>query len=403
MRSKVRKNRKNKNQKPPHDFSDTPNGVEKCGGADDLLLVDPVSLTGSVLESLDIVTAQRIYALGGQVAVYIDGNPVVNVASGLTGSGMPMTSQHLHHIACLFKPFPILVLASVVEQAGHSADDPLEKIVELPDWCPSDITVRSLGSYEDGLNYPSGMQWIMAAPHERHEMLVKVRRGREPAYSEITGSLIASHAIKRLTGEEAVDYCVETLLHPLGLHNDVLFTDGRQQLEPGRVQCLVTGLPRKPIPMLTMSLMAPSMHDHAAFVFGGLATMNGVAGLYAAIGKVMSGTTINGLPSPDMLRDLTAPEYLEYELTSKRYTIWAGGLMHNLSRVNISQIAGKGSVGHLGGASTEVAVFDPTRRAAVALFLNGANTNFDDMELTRLVSVDRIFRKIPTLPNREQE
>ena len=343
---------------------------------------------------LGALVTERIYAVGGQAAVYVDSSVVADVAAGVTGSGIPMRRDHLHKGFCILKPLPFLVLAGVVEGAGFSADDPLDEMAEMPAWCPTGLTVRSLGSHEAGLGGVSGREWFLTRPSNRTALLARVGEDREPAYSDWVAPLVADFAIEALTGVRAADYCTEVLLEPRGLAEGVVFSRPGEGMPGGaRLQCAVTGLPRRAVPMLATRLFEPGT---ASFAAGGIMSMAGVAGFFAAVGEVMGGKPVNGLPSPDLLADLTAPEHLAYKTTSRRYAQWGAGLIHDLAHVNISKIAGAGSVGHMGGVSGGTAVFDPTRNASVAVFVNGASGSFGEMEMMRVAPVDKVLNAIPT-------
>lgn len=357
------------------------------------------SVAGAAEDALGRLVSDRIYGVGGQAAVYVDGALVADVAAGVTGSGIPMRSDHLHHGFCMLKPLPFLVLAAVVEGAGFGPDDPLDEMAEMPDWCPGGLTVRTLASHEAGLGRTSAWQWFMTRPSSRAGLLARIGEDREPAYSDWVGPLVADCAIERLAGRRAADHCVEVVLEPRGLAEGIVFSRPGEGMPGGsRLQCTVTGLPRRAAPTLSTSMCEP---DTASLAAGGIMTMRGVAGFYAAVGEVMGGNPVDGLPSPGLLADLIAPEHLGYATTSKRYAAWGGGLIHDLDRVNISKAAGVGSVGHMGGISGGTAVFDPTRRASCAVFVNGASDSFREMEMMRLVPMDHILRAVPVCEERD--
>ncbi len=229
-------------------------------------------------------------------------------------------------------------------------------------------------------------------------MLASAGEDREPAYSDWVAPLVADHAIEQITGRRAADYCTEALLEPRGLADDIVFSRPGEGAPGGpRLQCAVAGLPRRAVPTLSMSMCEP---DTASFASGGIAAMRGVAGAYSAVGDAMCGKPVAGLPSPGMLSDLIAPEHLEYSPTEKRHAVWAAGLIHDLGQANISNAAGPGSVGHMGGISGGTAVFDPTRQASCAVWVNGASDSFRDMEMMRLVPMDRILSAIPAAEGR---
>lgn len=181
----------------------------------------------------------RTHGVGGQAAAYVDGGLAADAAVGVTGSGIPMRPDHLHHGFCMLKPLPFLLLAGVVEQSGFGPDDPLDEVAEMPDWCPDGLTVRSMGSHEAGLGRTSAWQWFMARPSSRPGLLARVGEDREPAYSDWVAPLLADHVVERLTGRMAADYCTEVLLGPRGLADDIVFSRpalpaGTLRWAPGR-------------------------------------------------------------------------------------------------------------------------------------------------------------------------
>ena len=255
-------------------------------------------MADAAAEALSALVSDRIFGVGGQAAVYVDGELAVDAAAGVTGSGIAMRPDHLHLGFCMLKPLPFLVLAAAVEEAGFGPDDPLDEMAEMPDWCPAGLTVRSLGSHEAGLGSPAAWQWFMARPSSRPGMLASAGEDREPAYSDWVAPLVADHAIEQITGQRAADYCTEALLEPRGLADDIVFSRPGEGAPGGpRLQCAVAGLPRRAVPTLSTSMCEP---DTASFASGGITAMRGVAGVYSAVGEAMCGKPVAGLPSPGM-------------------------------------------------------------------------------------------------------
>lgn len=69
-------------------------------------------------DALAALVSDRIYGVGGQAAVYVDGGLVADAVAGVTGSGIPMRPDHLHHGFCMLKPLPFLLLAGAAEEVG---------------------------------------------------------------------------------------------------------------------------------------------------------------------------------------------------------------------------------------------------------------------------------------------
>jgi len=124
--------------------------------------------------------------------------------------------------------------------------------------------------------------------------------------------------------------------------------------------------------------------------------MRGIAGYFAAVGRVLSGELQPGLPSPQLLAELLDDDRpLAHDPTLDRPAKWAGGLIVDLDKQGISQLAGPGSVGHVGGLANSAAVYDPSRMASAAIYLNGVGASFEDQALPRQQVMDRILDAIP--------
>lgn len=349
-----------------------------------------------VVQALSEVVDEGIFAVGGQAAVVVDGVVVADVGVGVTGSGMPLSAGDLHEVYCLVKPLPYLLLAHVVEGVGCGPDELLAGAVGLPDWCGGGLTLRRLASHEAGLAHPQAMLWRMTPPDRRPALLGSYGNDQGPAYSELVGGLVAEHVIEQVTGMPADRYCTEALLKPLGLVDDVIVDAAMGLDQRHRVRVAVSGLPVSPLPMLGGLL--PSRISEIRLAFDALATMRGVAGFFAAVGRVLGGERQPGLPSPRLLKELLDDDRpLTHDPTLERPAKWAGGLIVDLDQQGISQLAGPGSVGHVGGLANSVAVYDPTRLASVAVYLNGVGASFHDQALPRQQVTDRILDAIPAV------
>ncbi len=96
----------------------------------------------AVKNTLGQIVNDGIFALGGQVAVVCDGELIVDLALGESGSRKVLSPGDLHNVYCLVKPFSYLLLAQVLENAGIGPDDLLDEVASLPCWCPTGITFR---------------------------------------------------------------------------------------------------------------------------------------------------------------------------------------------------------------------------------------------------------------------
>ena len=342
------------------------------------------------------VVREGIFASGGQVAAVCDGELVADVAVGETGWGEKLTSGHLHNVYCLLKPLPYLLLGRVLEDTGCGPDELLDEDVDLPSWCPDGLTYRRLCCHDAGLGEPTATVWRMTPVAGRPALLEQVSWSSGAAYSEMAGGLIAEHVIERVSGRPANRYCTEELLGPLDLSDDIIISAGRALGAHDRVSVPVLGLPVAPLPVL--SEMLPCQISEIRLAFGALATMRGAARFFAAVGRVLAGDHCRGLPSPGLLNRLLADDRpLRYDPVLGREAKWAGGFMVGLAEQGISRLASVSSVGHAGGLANSAALYDPARRASVAVYLNGVGAGFHDLALPRQQVLDAVLDAIPAV------
>ncbi|WP_420618881.1 serine hydrolase [Candidatus Poriferisocius sp.] len=348
-------------------------------------------------EALQDVVDEGIFAVGGQAAVVTDGLLAVNVAVGAAGNGKPLVPESLHNVFCTLKPVAYLLLAHALERSGCGPDDELDSITVVPRWCPDGLTLRSLGTHQAGLIEPRPMPWKWTPPEKRQKLLEQSQTSRDPGYSDLAGGLVAEHVIEQLSGRTATEYCSEELLQPLELEDEVIFDAEAGWKAHHRIQAPVSGLPIDKLPML--SELLPSHIGEVRLAMGALATMRGAAEFYAAVGNVMAGKPQPGMPSPRLLQDLLNDDRpITHDPVLGRPAKWSGGLMVELGQQGISQIAGKGSVGHTGAMANSVAIYDPTKSASVAIYLNGVGSSLEDQVLPRQQALDKILNAIPASP-----
>ena len=317
------------------------------------------------------------------------------MAIGHAGDGKGMTSDDLHNVYCLFKPLVYLLLGHVLEANGHDPDTPLDEITVMPTWSPEGLTYRQLAAHDAALAEPSAAAWKMANPASQGDLLSLANRSGGPAYSEISGGLLAELVIEQLTGDFPNEYCAHELLGPLGLLDQVIVEPERAIAAQKRIRAPITGLPIDPLPML--SELLPFYLSETRLAVGALATMSGIAQIYTAIGRVLDGISQPGLPSPSWLKVLLEEQRpFRDDPIFQRPAKWAAGLMTDIGQQNISRLAGPGSIGHTGGLANTVALYDPSRKAAIALYLNGVGTERYDDILPRMQVVDTVIDAFPT-------
>ena len=307
-----------------------------------------------------------------------------------------MGPEALHHAYCVLKPLPYLLLAHALESNGFDPDMPLAGAAPLPEWAPKGITYRQLAAHDAALSEPLAIAWKITPPDEREKLLVAVDRTQGPAFSEVSGGLLAECIIEHLTGRTANSYCMEELLEPLGLAEDIIVDPELAASSARRIRSPLIGLPLEPLPML--SELLPDHIAEIRLALGAYATMSATARLYAAIGDVAAGHTRPGLPSPALLRNLLDDDRpLRYDPVLERPTKWCAGLMTELGEQGLSHAAGPHSFGHTAGLANSIALHDPSRGASLALYLNGVGVEDDDHIIPRRRIIDTILHAIPRI------
>ena len=172
--------------------------------------------------ALSQATDEGICALGGQLAVLVEGDTVVNIAIGRAEGERDLVPDDLHNVYCLFKPMVYLLLGHALETNGCLPDEPLDGFVNMPPWAPQHLTYRQLAAHDAALGDPSAAAWKMTSPHLQEDLLKQSRNALGPAYSEISGGLIAEHILEQVTGTAPSKYCAQQLLEPLGLADQVI-------------------------------------------------------------------------------------------------------------------------------------------------------------------------------------
>ncbi|MDE0614648.1 MAG: serine hydrolase [bacterium] len=342
------------------------------------------------------MTDEGIFAAGAQLAVVVSGDAVVNVGVGEAGCGADMTADALHNVYCIVKPMTYLLLGYALESGGFGPDDLLDEIVDLPAWVPEGLTYRILAAHEADLAEPSAFVWRSTPAEQRQDLLSLMSGNLGAGYSELCGGLVVEHIIEELSGQPPCQYCKDELLEPLGLSGEIFIDPDLAMAARSRIRVPVIGLPVDPLPMLTEFL--PSRIREARLAMGAYATMGGVARLFEAVGEVMAGNSQPGFPSPALLTNLLDDgRPLRHDPVLLRPAKWAAGLMTDVDLQGISKAVGPGTVGHTAGLANSFAFHDPSRKASLAVYLNGVGIDDDDHILPRQKLLDEILNAIPVI------
>ena len=105
--------------------------------------------------ALSLIVSEGIFALGGQLAVVVNGDVATDIAAGQAGGGIDLAPDDLHNVYCLFKPMVYLLLGHALEASGFGPDEPLDETTTLPSWAPEGLTYRQLAAHNAALAEPS--------------------------------------------------------------------------------------------------------------------------------------------------------------------------------------------------------------------------------------------------------
>jgi CubicO group peptidase (beta-lactamase class C family) len=164
---------------------------------------------------------------GAQLAVYVDGELVVDFAGGIDGpDGEPTTPETRHLIFSCTKPFAGVGLHQLIEEGYAAYDEPI--VEHWPEFADSDtqkaeITIEQILSHTAGVPYgdfdEAVDEWTdWDAVVEAMEDIEPVfEPGEQPAYHTFNYGWIVGELIHRISGQHVDDYVSENVLEPLGL------------------------------------------------------------------------------------------------------------------------------------------------------------------------------------------
>lgn len=164
---------------------------------------------------------------GAQLAVYVDGELVVDFAGGIDGpDGEATTSETRHLIFSCTKPFAGVGLHQLIQE-GHAAyDDPI--VTHWPEFAESgtqkaEITIEQILSHTAGVAYgdfdEAVEEWTDwdAVVTAMEEIEPVFEPGKQPAYHTFNYGWIVGELIHRISGQHVDEYVKANVLDPLDL------------------------------------------------------------------------------------------------------------------------------------------------------------------------------------------
>ncbi|QSG10239.1 serine hydrolase domain-containing protein [Halapricum desulfuricans] len=164
---------------------------------------------------------------GAQLAVYVDGELVVDFAGGTTGpEGEETTSETRHLLFSCTKPYAGVGLHQLIEDGKAEYDDPV--VQHWPGFADpgtrkADITIRHVLSHTAGIPYgefdEQAEKWSDwdAVVQAMEDIEPVFEPGEQPAYHTFNYGWLVGELIRRLSGQPVEEYVAEHVFDPLGM------------------------------------------------------------------------------------------------------------------------------------------------------------------------------------------
>lgn len=306
---------------------------------------------------------------GAQLAVYVDGELVVDFAGGIDGpDGEATTPETRHLIFSCTKPFAGVGLHQLIEAGDADYDDP---IVEYwPEFAASgtqkaEITIRQILSHTAGVPYGDFDQAVEewgdwdAVVEAMEDIEPVFEPGEQPAYHTFNYGWIVGELIHRISGQHVDEYVAENVLEPLGLEHTSI---GLDEDEPDDVATLagfdVFDRCRDPgeglgIPASDSAAVFNQESVHRAVIpaANGVGTAKDLARFYACManGGELDGTRLLETATVETATETHAETESDGTLSRPaRYALgfWTGGLANDMfGSVSTEQMFGHAGLG----------------------------------------------------------
>jgi len=326
---------------------------------------------------------------GAQLAVYVDGDLIVDFAGGVTGpEGDETTSETRHLVFSCTKPFVGVGLHQLAEAGKLDYDDPV--IEHWPSFADegtakAQITVRQVLSHTAGIPFgefdDQPEQWgdwdaVVAAMEDIEPTF---EPGSTPAYHTLNYGWLVGELIRRCSGQPVEEYVAENVFEPLDMDrtgiglrddepNDVATLAGYEEFD--RCRDVDEGL-EDPAEAYAAAFNQEAIQRAVIPAANGISTARNMARFYACLanGGSLDGTQLLEAETVDEATTTHAETDDDGTLSRPaRYGlgVWTGGLAADMfgaaSRERMFGHAGLGSCFGWG---------DPELNVGFALVTNG--------------------------------
>jgi len=308
---------------------------------------------------------------GGQLAVYVDGDLVVDFAGGTTApDGDETTPETRHLIFSCTKPYAGVGLHQLIEDGEADYDDPV--VEHWPAFAEAgtgkaEITIRQVMSHTAGIPYgefdDEAEKWgdWDAVVRAMEDIDPVFEPGEQPAYHTFNYGWLVGELVHRLSGQHVDEYVAENVFEPLGMDqssiglgpdedDDVAALSGFEMFDRCRDPGEGLGIPA--------SESAAAFNEEAVRravipAANGIGTARDMARFYACManGGELDGTRLLGERTVELATATHAETESDGTLSRPaRYALgfWTGGLANDmfgsLSRERMFGHAGLGSI-----------------------------------------------------------
>ena len=191
-----------------------------------MVLLSDVNRVPQVYEVFEMHLEEGLHH-GAQLAVYKDGEEVIDHAGGVTGpDGDPTTTTTPHLLFSCAKPYAAVCIHQLAEDGSLAYDDPVRE--HWPDFADPDtekgaITIRHVLSHQAGIpsheldGRPDDWGDWGTVVEAMEDVEVEFTPGSTAAYHPINYGWIVGELVRRLTGTPIEEYVAENVFDPLGM------------------------------------------------------------------------------------------------------------------------------------------------------------------------------------------
>lgn len=362
-----------------------------------------VSRLRTASEAINEILGAGAYGVGGQLSAVHRGMAIADLAFGRRGLGGPMESTIVHPMYCLTKPFAAVGMWLLEAEEGISfeLDHPLDQVAGLNEFVSptliSRLTARDLLNNVFDLSRPNGSEFRFTPPGVFETAFRQVEPGAGANYSEYAAWYVLEVVASLVSGGSLADYIERGVLKALNLQTQVGLSECqlRDLKAQGLLDVPVGGLPNSQYPFLG-ELTWQSLR-FARPGFGGFASVSALARLAGALlDRVYDRPTklSDSLSAPSILRNIERGRGCVWDQALNRECDFSGGFMKDVRKHGLSLRASTNSIGHAAGFFPSALVIDFENDLAVAFYLNGMVSTYEEIRMIRSQIIDSVYEDL---------